>query len=243
MIDKQRGYHSNRPSHVVDTTVDIVAGMLAFLATNAAGVVVATTAASGTVPIGYFWKDRSSSFRRSTIESRAFSTVTGTINLFKGNVFASTSIRVTNVAGTTAYVQGTDYTVAIANGVITRVAGGTIAAGQTVVVWYEYTVTVSNLAHENVSTRWSTFSGQNYDHGTDDTLGPGQIAVVEGDAKLWTDQYDVTQVYTLNAPLYSNARSLWSVAVSATYPICGRVISIPTAADPWLGIDQIRVPQ
>lgn len=239
MIDKQRGYHYHRPFYTADTNVNIMSGMVAFLATNAANVTVATTAASGTVPIGYFWKDRAAGYFRSTVENGTFN-ANNIITVSRGNIRGAALIRVTNAAGTVIYTQGTDYTVTIANGVVTRLAAGAIAAAATVVISYEYTVAVGAEYYEYVSTRWST--GQNYDRQADDTLGSGLITVVEGDGKLWTDQYDVTQTYTLNAPLRSNAASQWTVATT-TYPVCGRVISLPTAADPWLGLDQVRVPQ
>jgi hypothetical protein len=238
MIDKKNGYAYDRPFYPVDTNVQIWAGMVAFLATNASGVTVATTAASGTVPIGTFWKDNALSYIRSTIESGTFSAA-GIITLKKGNVLSTGNIKVTNAAGTTVYTQGVDYTVTLANGVVTRLAGGAIAALATVVVWYSYTLQNAQVYWDNVSTGY-TAAGQNYDRQPDDTLGSGKIAVAEGDAKIYTDSYDVAQTYTLNAPLYSNTSSLWT-SVAGTTSSCGRVIGVPTASYPFLGIQQITV--
>ena len=240
MLDKKRGYHYHRPFYPVDDNVNIMAGMVAFLGTNASGVTVATTAASGTVPIGTFWKDRSNSRWRMTVESRTFN-AGGTINLTKGNVRRAAAVRVTNAAGTVTYTQGTDYAVVLANGVVSRLGGGAIVALATVIVSYEYAVAVGQETWDNASTQWS--SGTNYDRQPDDTLGSGQIAVAEGDASLFTDQYDVTQVYTLSAALRSNALSQWSTAGAGAgmSSVCGRVIRIPTANDPFLGVAQVRV--
>jgi len=242
MIDKQVSYAYYRPFYHVDSNVSIVAGMIAFLATDASGVTVATTAASGTVPIGTFWKDAASTYIRTTVESQSFSTTTGTINLRGGNITGTTKIKVTNSAGTTTYTQGTDYSISTANGVVTRIAAGAITAGQTVVIWYEYSVSSSQLQYEMSSTRWST--SQNYDRCRNDTLGSDRIAIAEGDAILYTDQYDVAQTYTLNCALRSDANSLWTsagIAGGAISSVCGRCINVPTAANPFLGVAQVRV--
>lgn len=236
MLDKKRGYAYDRPFHDVDTNVNITAGMVAFLATSGS-TTVATTAASGTVPIGCFWKDSNLTYNRTTVESGTFSN--NTINLSKGNVRGTTFIKVTNSAGTTTYTQGTDYSVSTTNGVVTRLGGGAIAAGATVVIWYGYTLQNTQVYWDNVSTQW-TAAGQNYDRQPDDTLGSGKITVAIGDAQLYTDQYDVTQTYTLNATLYSDANSFWTTAAGYTNA-CGRVISVPTANDPFLGVQQITV--
>jgi hypothetical protein len=237
MLDKKRGYAYDRPFYPVDTNVNIWAGMVAFLATSG-GVTVATTAASGTVPIGTFWKDSALTYVRSTIESGTFSAA-NTINLSKGNVLGTTFIKVTSATGATVYTQGVDYTVSTANGVVTRLGGGTIPALGTVSIWYNYVLQSTQVYWDNVSTQW-TAAGQNYDRQADDTLGSGKITVAEGDAKLYTDQYDVNQTYTLNAPLYSNNLSQWTTVAGFTNA-CGRVLSVPTANDPFLGVQQITV--
>lgn len=236
MIDKKAGYAYYRPFYTVDTNVNIQAGMIAFLATSGT-TTVATIAASGSVPIGTFWKDRSNGYVRSTIESTTFSATTNLATLSKGNVLSTAAIKVTSATGATVYTQGVDYTVNTTNGIIQNLLVG-IAAGATVVVWYEYTVSSTQVYWDNVSTKWS--SGYNYDRQPDDTLGSGKITVAEGDAKIFTDQYDVTMTYTLNHWLRSDANSLWTTALTA-YPICGRVIQVPTANNPFLGVQQVMI--
>jgi len=240
MLDKKRGYNQLRPHYAVDGNVNIMAGMIAFLAANAAGVTVATTAASGTVPIGTFWKDRSASLWRSTVETRTFNAA-NIVTVTKGNFRRAAAIKVTNAAGTVVYTQGVDYTATLPNGILTRLAGGAIIALQVVIVSYEYAVAVGQEHWDNVSTQWSM--GTNYDRQPNDTIGSGRIAVAEGDTHLFTDQYDVAQVYALNSPLRSDALSLWSSAGAGAgmSSVCGRVIKLPTAADPLLGVAQIRV--
>lgn len=236
MLDKKAGYAYYRPFYLVDTNVNIQAGMVAFLTTSGS-TTVATVAASGTVPIGTFWKDRSNGYVRSTVESTTFSSTTNLATLLKGNVLSTANIKVTDSTGTTVYTQGVDYTVNTTNGILTNLGVG-IVAGATVVVWYKYTVSSTQIYWDNVATKWS--SGSNYDRQPDDTLGSSKITVAEGDAKIYTDQYDVNQTYTLNASLRPDANSLWSTAVTA-YSVCGRVIQVPTASNPFLGVQQIMV--
>jgi hypothetical protein len=238
MLDKKRGYAYHRPFYGVDKNVQIQSGMLAFLVNDVSGAVVATTAvgASGGVPIGTFWKDAATSYERTFVDSLTFN-ASNIVTVSKGNIHSTLKVKVTTVTGGTVFTQGVDYTVTTANGVITRLGGGTITAGQTVLVSYAYDVLAGREYWENASTQWST--GSNYDRLANDTLGSGKISVVEGDAQLFTDQYDVTQTYLLNAPLYVNVESLWSTVASGTS--CGRVISVPTANDPFLGVAQVRV--
>ncbi len=239
MLDKKAGYAYNRPFYDVDTNVNIWAGMVAFLTTSG-GVVVATTAASGTVPIGTFWKDRAAGYVRNTIETGTFNAA-DQIAVSKGNFLNTVQVKVTNAAGTTAYTQGVDYSVNTASGVVTRLGGGAIVASQSVVIWYMYSLTSTQVYWDNVSTRW-TAAGQNYDRQPDDTLGSSKITIAEGDAKLYTDMYDATQTYTLNAALRSDSSSYWSTGAGAGYSsVCGRVIQVPTANNPFLGVQQITV--
>jgi len=237
MIDKKRGYAYSRPFYDVDPNVSIYAGMVAFLGTSG-GAVVATTAASGTVPIGTFWKDRASTWVRSTVETGTFD-ANNQILLSKGNITSTAQVKVTSSSGATVYTQGVDYTASTTNGVITRLAGGAIAASASVIVWYAYVLQNAEVYWDNVSTQW-TAAGQNYDRQPDDTLGSGKITVAEGDAKIFTDAYDPAQTYTLNAALRSNASSLWTTAAGAI-TASGRVIKVPTAADPFLGVQQVTV--
>lgn len=228
-INRRNGYYMHRPFYAVDPNAAISAGMIAFLAMSGT-TVVATTAASGTIPIGTFWKDHNTSYVQSIVEQQTFRTSSNDVTLSKGNIHNTGTIKVTNAAGTTVYTQGVDYSVNTVNGVVSRIAGTAIGATDTVVIWYEYQILASQI----------NYSGSNYDRQPDDTLGSGKITVVEGDAAIYTDQYDVTQTYTLNAALRSDALSRWTTAVGVS-SICGRVIQVPSVASPMLGIHQIRV--
>lgn len=239
MLDKKRGYAEHRPFYAVDANVNIQSGMVAFLTTNAAGTTVATTAAgaSGTLPIGTFWKDRATGFTRAFVESGTFNAA-GTISLSKGNVTATSMIKVTSSTGGTVYTQGVDYSVTLANGVITNLGVG-IAALATVVISYMHTVPAGQEHLEYNSTQWTT--GVNYDRVANDTLGSGEVTIVEGDATLYTDQYDPSQTYSLNMAVGADASSLWTPLASAVTNACGFVVSLPTANDPFLGVKQVRI--
>jgi hypothetical protein len=234
MLDKKRGYASFRPFYTVDPNVQFMAGQVAFLAVNSAGITVATTAASGTIPIGCFWKDRANSVVRTSVERLTFDS-TGLATASKGNFIGG--VRVVNITGTIIYTEGVDYSVSLPNGTLTAL-GGLLAAGDIVDVSFTYTPPAGREYWDNVSTQWS--KGVNYDRQPDDTLGSGLITVVEGDAIIYTDMYDTAQVYALNDHLQSDAQSRWTTAVGVTSPI-GRVVKVPTAADPFLGVAMTRV--
>ncbi|MGH9066786.1 MAG: phage tail sheath subtilisin-like domain-containing protein, partial [Acidimicrobiales bacterium] len=50
----------------------------------------------------------------------------------------ATTVEVTNAAGSTTYVEGTDYTVDYVNGLVTAKAGGTITSGESLKIGYSY---------------------------------------------------------------------------------------------------------
>ena len=67
----------------------------------------------------------------------------------------------------------------------------------------------------------------------------GTITVGRGNGNLFTDQYDVTQNFSnVNGLLYAGPNGLITVSTAGSYtPIPGsRVIHVPTAADPFLGL-------
>jgi hypothetical protein len=232
MLNKMGDGHAyRRVSYTVDPDAEISAGMVAFLR-QVGTAVYATTAAlasSGAVPIGTFWKDHNLGYYRATVESKTFD-ANGIIYLTNGSLISTAKLQVASTAGF-IYSLGSDYTVSLANGTVTRVVLGSITAGETVIVTYEYSITAAALAY---------YGGSNYDRAPDDTIGSGQIVVVEGWAHVYTDQFDVAQVYTLNDPLRSNTESKWTSAATA-YSICGRVIEVPTVSHPYLGINQTSV--
>lgn len=231
ILKNDKGYNYNRPYYDVDPNAQISAGMVAFLKISG-GTVYATTAVnavSGDVPIGTFWKDHNLGYYRATMEQGTFDS-NDEIALQHAPLIGVTKIRVTSLSGI-FYPYGTNYTASLTNGVLTRVGAGHIHAGQAVLITYEYSVSAADIVSEG---------GTNYDRVPDDTLGSGAIAVVEGWAHIWTDQFDVDQVYNLGAALRSNSLSKWTSATTA-YSVCGRVIEPPSVGKPYLGICQTTV--
>jgi hypothetical protein len=228
ILRNDKGYSYMRPSYAVDPNAQINAGMIAFL-TQVGTAIYATTAVnaiSGDIPLGTFWKDHNLGYYRATVESDTFNS-SDQILLANPSLISTTKVRVTSTDGNVVYHLGTDYSVNLTNGIITRLHGS-IVAGQTVLITYEYSVTAAQID-------W--YGGTNYDRQPDDTLGSGEIAVVEGWAHIYTDQFDVTQQYVINDPLRSNSESKWTTATTA-YPVCGKVIESPTVDKPYLGVCQ-----
>jgi len=63
------------------------------------------------------------------------------------------------------------------------------------------------------------------------------ITYIRGFGELYTDQYDTTKDYSTATALYADANGLITTTSSGKTLIPGaRVVSVPTAADPFLGI-------
>jgi hypothetical protein len=229
MLNRKNGYALHRPFYEVDPNAEISAGMVAFLVQSGDHIYATTAsiAGSGATPVGTFWNDHNVAYNRTTLEEHTFSAALGYITVNKGNIVAQ---KVTSEDGLTEYTEGVDYSVTTANGIITNLGVG-IGATDTVVVWYSYAV----LATEII---WN--GGSNYDRAPDDTQGSGKITVAEGDAKVYTDQFDVTQTFTLNAQLTWDTDSQW-VPAGVGDTVCGRVIKVPSPSDPFLGVQQVTV--
>jgi hypothetical protein len=83
-------------------------------------------------------------------------------------------------------------------------------------------------------------SGYNFWNFTDDvTIQGDKITVITGEASIYTMQYDPSITYTIGATLTAGTtaevlRGL--VTVGGAGLAVGRVIQLPTPADPYLGI-------
>lgn len=73
---------------------------------------------------------------------------TGTVQLPQGNVFA---VSITGPGGA-ALVQGTDFSVDRADGIVTAISGGAISAGETVQIAYAYAEEVIATANQSAPT-------------------------------------------------------------------------------------------
>lgn len=229
MIDKSRSRAFHRPFYDVDVEATFEAGMVATLTTSPTGEgTVATLAGSGNVPLGIFWNSKSTIFVKTSIETASFPSGKLSVELAHEHIVSGT-VRVTSADGGTVYTEGTDYTIDYTKGIITRVAGGNIPDGATVIVTYRYDVPQRDLQ----------FYGVGYDRIPDDTIGSGKITVVEGYSQLYIDVFDTLTSYSLGDALGANASGILTNQ-SPTYAFA-KVISVPTANDPWLGIETTTI--
>lgn len=162
--------------------------------------------------------------------------LTGTTaaNLARANV-SNVAVRSATGQGGTLYTVTTDYTVNATNGTITRVALGAITSGQTVYVTYTFDMTAADYR----------FQGRNFFNDNDDvTVAEGRLAIVQGPATLYTMEYDTSRSYSLTgagASLYCGGNTVALAGLltnnSAEGRFVGRVIQLPTSADPYLGVN------
>lgn len=161
-----------------------------------------------------------------------FGTSGATKNL-KPNILASTlQVRSATMeaGGGSQFTITTDYTVNLTNGTITHVGGGGITATNTVYVSYARSLTEDDLQLE----------GKNFWQSLDYvTIQDGRITVIEAPAQVFTTEYDTVKVYALagsNSNVYVNSSGLFT-SDSSGAKLVGRCINVPSASDPFLGID------
>lgn len=165
-------------------------------------------------------------------------TLTGTsaISLLKPGAHAPVAnikVRNNTVAnGGTAYTVTTDYTVSTSNGTITRVGGGGIASGTVVYVSYTYALIEADYL----------FEGKNFQNSNDwVTYQDNRIAVIEAPAKIYTTEFDQTQLYAYSgsgSTIYVNSSGQFT-SDSSGNKLVGYCINVPGAQDPYLGVKLI----
>lgn len=147
-----------------------------------------------------------------------------------------TNVRVASAAkGTgTVYTLTTHYTVNASNGTVTKVAvGGAPADGATVFVTYTWAITEADLLQ---------LQGKNFWNTSDEvSQADGRCTVITDAEILFTTQYDTTKVYALTGAtsnLYASvaAPGLFTSDSASSAKFIGRVLQVPTAADPFLGL-------
>lgn len=224
MIDKNRSRVRHRPFYKVDPASTWEEGQVATLAMIGGEVLVKLyTAGAGEVPLGLFWFPKTTGLTRVDIESVVLPDAVA-VNLKHANL-VSGSVRVTDVPGTTVYTEGTDFTINYTNGTITRITTGSIPDGGTVIVRYRYNVLASELARGPVR----------FERVPDATLGSGTVTVAQGPAEIYTDQYDTSVGYSVNATLYANSQG--KITTVAAGPAIGKVIAPPSLGYPLLGLE------
>ena len=204
----------------VDANTSFQAGQIATYDANGA----ATLAGSGDNPVGILkWDKASTVYAVSAREAVTIVALETAYSLDHANV---SSVLVEDLAGTD-YAVTTDYTLSTTNGTITTTASGStsITAGETVYVTYTYEMTAADKEQ----------AGVNFFNSNDDTQGCNKITMLQGGWRVYTDQFETDQNYAMNAQLFVSANGKFTSEV-LTYHF-GRVVSIPTASDPYLGVE------
>lgn len=218
---------------VADPAATFRAGMIVMR--NASGLVVPS---NGLDVLGVAKWNHALTLVAVAVDEAIVLTATDTIPLKRGNV---SNVRVASAkegAGTT-YVVTTDYTVSLANGTVTRVGAGTIAAGATVYVSYTYAITEAELLQTQGKNFWNTLD--------EVSINEGRITVITDAELIYTSQYDTSVAYSItgaNSNLYASTAAgkegLLTTSSAGSAKFVGRVFQVPTAADPFLGLRLIK---
>ena len=140
-------------------------------------------------------------------------------------------LSVKDTAGGTPFTLTTDYTVNATNGTVTRVPTA-IGDGDTVFVSYSFNLSQLELSSQQGLNFWNNL----YEVSQAD----GRCAVIESASMLFTANFDPSVAYTLNGNLYAatdNGREGFFTSDNAGSAVfAGRVLQLPTAADPYLGL-------
>jgi hypothetical protein len=139
------------------------------------------------------------------------------------------------LAGSGLFTVTTDYTVNTTNGTVARVALGGITDGATVYVSYTFQITSADLYQ---------LQGVNFWNNLDDvSQNDSRITVITDAEMLFTTQYDTSVVYTMTGAtsnLYASTtggkEGLFTTSTAGSAKFVGRVMQVPSAADPYLGL-------
>jgi len=234
-IDLKRSqYVNDYGNYVAASAADFQAGMLVSLDANQK--IVKCT---GSNPFG-FAKFAKTTGRYATVVGEyvqlnaLLATNLAHANLFSGG--GTGTVRVGAALTGSAYTEGAteDYVINYTNGTIARSdSGSTISDGGYVYVNYMYAMTAADEQHE----------GFNFWNKLDDvTIQDSRITVITPPGRIFTSQYDPAVTYTINATLYSGSSATDNLSGFVTTKttssaVIGKVFQLPTADDPYLGIE------
>jgi len=151
--------------------------------------------------------------------------------LLKPNIISgSLQVRSLPQGGGTLYTVTTDYTVNLSNGTITQVGAGSIDPTLPVYVTYSRSLTEFDYQLEGKNF-WQTL-----DYVTIQDL---RVEVLEAPFQVYTTEFDTSQAYALTGALsnlYVNSSGILT-SDSSGNKLVGHCISVPSATDPFLGVD------
>lgn len=154
----------------------------------------------------------------------------GIVQLKHGNLQTGTVwvYNTTDAASLAVVLSGNPTSVQVLAGLVAgQLTFNAAALGDTVQVRYRYALTAleqeMKYGGRPVNMRANT--------------AQGTITYIRGFGELYTDQYDTTVDFSAATTLYADANGLVTTTSSGKTAIPGaRVVSLPTAADPFLGI-------
>lgn len=218
-IDLTRSIIRSEYGHfTVDANASFEAGQIAQFGSD--GEVVTC---DGTAPMGVLKWNKTSTLT-STIANEALVLNDTSATLLDHANVSNVKVKSATTGGTT-YTVTTDYTVNTTNGTVTRVDGQAIANGATVYVSYTYQLSTAEAGNK-----------LNFYLHHDDTAGSGKITVIQGYGTIYTDQYDSSKSYAINDTVYPTISGKFTNVADYNKPF-GKVISVPSASDPYLGIE------
>lgn len=218
-IDLKRSIIRSEYGHfTVDANATFEAGQIATFQSDGEVAVC-----DGTAPMGILKWNKTSGLTGVAVNEAIVINDTSTVNLAHANV-SNVKVKSATTGGTT-YTVTTDYTVNTTNGTVTRV-GGSLPSGATSYVTYTYSLSTAELRS----------AGVNFNLHRDDTAGSGKITVIQGYGTVYTDQYITDEDYAVNDTVYSTSAGKFTKVNSYSKPF-GKVISVPSANDPFLGVE------
>lgn len=164
-------------------------------------------------------------------QSVLFSVASATKNLKPNIVSGSLAVRSAVQGGGTTYTVTTDYTVNLSNGTITQVGAGAIDPTMPVYVTYARSLTEFDYQLEGKNF-WQTL-----DYVTIQDL---RVEVLMAPCEIYTTEFDPSQAYALTGALsnvYINSAGNFTSSSSGSAKLVGHVSNIPTADDPFLGVE------
>lgn len=153
----------------------------------------------------------------------------------RGNVSNVTVRSAPNMGGTVYVGGGTDYTVNLGNGTVTRVALGAIPDGATVYVTFTYALVDADFQFDG-----RFWQNQDVDR---TAFQDGRITIITDWARLFTVEWTTgTGVVAgssfaltgATSKLYCSAEGKFTNVAGTDF--VGRVYQLPTATDPYMGV-------
>lgn len=227
---------------------DYRSGMVAARAADGSIVVCgsANDPDAGVKPIGILGEDRLTSALQQTSQVAEAVTVTVSVGIaLSHDQIVAGSYRLVRESDDAVLVEGggSDFTINTTTGVVTFTGGGPSTVVNGDVIDVTYTFKLNDELEKN-------FRGVNFKGATDDTEGSQKATVWKGHGEFETDQFVTANAYAIGellrvtksshdmgAGLLTNEGAGADVAATAT----ARVNKVPTASDPFLGLEWVPV--